>query len=163
MTDFCLSSGIILQNKITLNHGVVALSLLLWLLALSLKGAIWVFLIVPEHVAPIAWGTITNVHIVDIHDFESIVFFFLIQRRKKNSEQVLDRQIRVKKYFEQIQWANNELIDEHRIKRCIIHFVSVFNSIFTRNLKLGKFKWSIAVHWHQTLKVFFRFSSLLKL
>lgn len=60
---------------ITLDHRVVALSLLLWLLAIPFESAIWMLFIVSKHVISIGWSTITNVHIVYIH-FMRLFFNF---------------------------------------------------------------------------------------
>lgn len=53
--------------KITLDHCVVALSLLLRLLTIPLKSAIWMFLVVSKHIISISWCTITDIHIIHIH------------------------------------------------------------------------------------------------
>lgn len=61
-------------SKITLDHRVIALSLLLRLLAIPLESAIWMFLVVSKHITSIGWCTITDIHVIHIH----VVFFVCV-------------------------------------------------------------------------------------
>lgn len=63
--------------KITLNHRIVALALLLWLLAIAFQRSIRLFFVIAEHIIAIAGCIIADVHIVNIHfRWNRIEFFF---------------------------------------------------------------------------------------